>query len=182
MADPDVVTQLQTSLDQVCSICAMSLLVGTTDTSHQLATQFYASLRYITTHHPLSDPSPRAPPPNPHANSSTTGADAEDAPLPASPTHAPLAAGAFAADSRELASDLVAQQKIIESLIAKLPAGGVEEAERVQAARIEELAQELKELEEERAEARRAKEEMLQDVESRIVRVGMEEEVWPEVT
>ncbi|MCJ1444931.1 MAG: RNA polymerase II mediator complex subunit [Stictis urceolatum] len=153
-AHEDIITSLQTSLDQ-------------------LATQLYASLKYTTTHHPLSAPSALASAvikpsslPNP---TSTPGSplpnktEKTEAP-PASPTHRPLDQAAFEADIRELAVDLVAKQRLIEELIRKLPADVVAE-ERVQEGRIEELERELRGVEGEVRRVGERREEVLARVE-----------------
>ncbi|KAJ5679188.1 Mediator of RNA polymerase II transcription subunit 21 [Penicillium macrosclerotiorum] len=163
----DILTQLQTCLDQ-------------------LATQFYATLGYLTTYH---DHSPAIPPPNVTdaapalakiskngsappvpasvaASAAASGAAAGGAqsPLPP-PTHQPGASGAtegedpnqvpepdsprvFAARQRELARDLIIKEQQIEYLISVLPGIGASEAE--QETRIRELEVQLRDVEKER--------------------------------
>jgi len=149
----------------------------------------------VTTHHPLSAPPlalPAAADPTPATNGAsarlTNGAGAPDqqpivatenglnadppAP-PASPSHAPLPTPDFQASVRELAQDLVAKQKQIEALVARLPdlsaAGGEEER---QIARIAELEAQLGGLEGEVAGARERREALLERIEGVVAVVG----------
>ncbi|MCJ1368116.1 RNA polymerase II mediator complex subunit [Acarospora aff. strigata] len=119
------------------------------DCLDQLATQFYASIRYITTHHD-SLPLPTEPKLNP-----------EDA-TPDSPQ-------TFAAAQRELARDLVLKEQQIEYLISVLP--GIGTSEREQQERLRVLERELREAEEERGKAVREKEEVLERLDRVIRRV-----------
>ncbi|KAK1143527.1 Mediator of RNA polymerase II transcription subunit 21 [Aspergillus melleus] len=158
----DILTQLQTCLDQ-------------------LATQFYATLGYLTTYH---DNSPAIPPPGISTaapalaripkNSSLppapagAPAGAQASPPPSHPTQAgdaepgtgdpnlPPAADAprvFASRQRELARDLVIKEQQIEYLISVLP--GIDSSEEQQERRIKELEKELRGVEEEREERMR---------------------------
>ncbi|KAK2758232.1 RNA polymerase II mediator complex subunit [Arachnomyces sp. PD_36] len=148
----DILTQLQTCLDQ-------------------LATQFYATLCYLSTY---NDHSPAIPPPNiPNAlhqiakidknppPTNTTTANPADPnqqqqqqqqqqppplPRPDSPT-------TFSHRQRELARDLIIKEQQIEYLISVLPGIGSSEAE--QEARIKELEKEVRDVEVERREKRR---------------------------
>ncbi|EEH36295.1 hypothetical protein PAAG_00618 [Paracoccidioides lutzii Pb01] len=166
----DILTQLQTCLDQ-------------------LATQFYATLCYLTTYHdhsaairpsniPTAIPQlkkiPKNPPPSisaATATTTTTGGTAstpqpqqqpntpvaEQAPpaqqqqSPTEPT--PDTAEVFAQRQRELARDLIIKEQQIEYLISVLPGVGSSEAE--QEERIRRLAEELRVVEAERRVKRR---------------------------
>ncbi|KAK2865389.1 RNA polymerase II mediator complex subunit [Arthroderma sp. PD_2] len=162
----DILTQLQTCLDQ-------------------LATQFYATLCYLTTYH---DHSPAIPPPNvpsaipqlkkipknasPNAPAAQAasgqaqgqsqtpqqqqqqgdaagGAEEENRDLPPRPD----SPNTFAQRQRELARDLIIKEQQIEYLISVLPGIGSSEAE--QEARIRQLADELREAEKVRRRKRR---------------------------
>ncbi|EGE83996.2 RNA polymerase II transcription mediator family protein [Blastomyces dermatitidis ATCC 18188] len=164
----DILTQLQTCLDQ-------------------LATQFYATLCYLTTYHdhsaatppsnvPTAIPQlkkiPKNPPPtttvsttakgtsgaaaSSQAQQSTTPAAAEaqaqqEESPPAEPT--PDTPEIFALRQRELARDLIVKEQQIEYLISVLPGVGSSETE--QEERIRRLAEELRVVEAERMEKRR---------------------------
>ncbi|KAF3482820.1 uncharacterized protein GIQ15_02144 [Arthroderma uncinatum] len=172
----DILTQLQTCLDQ-------------------LATQFYATLCYLTTYH---DHSPAIPPPNvptaipqlkkipKNASPNTPGAQPASAqaqgqdqtpqqqqqqgdaagpgaeeerrdlpPRPDSPN-------TFAQRQRELARDLIIKEQQIEYLISVLPGIGSSEAE--QEARIRHLADELREAEKVRRRKRRQMKKLAEKV------------------
>lgn len=107
----------------------------------QLATQFYASIRYISTHHPPSalpsQPSLRGASPSP-APPSTTSPPTNPAP-------------SFAAATQELARDLLIKTSQIAYLISVLP--GVENSAAEQEARIGALEMELRRAEQERGGA-----------------------------
>ncbi|KAL8672298.1 MAG: hypothetical protein Q9168_003241, partial [Polycauliona sp. 1 TL-2023] len=123
-----------------------------------LATQFYASLRYLSTHH--SSTSTLAP--NPHVP-----------PFPATdtnPQQRPDTPTTFASAQRELATDLVEKVKEIEHLTGTLQ--GSDKSEESQVERIRELEQELSRVEEERKAAVREREECLERLEDVIARVG----------
>ncbi|KAL9000384.1 MAG: hypothetical protein Q9169_000901 [Polycauliona sp. 2 TL-2023] len=137
MSDP--LTQLQDCLDQ-------------------LATQFYASLRYLSTHHS----SVSTLPPNPHIP-----------PFPATdtnPLQRPDTPTTFANAQRELATDLVEKVKEIEQLTGTLPGLGKKEESQVE--RIRELEEELRRVEDERKGAVREREECLERLEELIGRVA----------
>ncbi|GCB18797.1 mediator of RNA polymerase II transcription subunit 21 [Aspergillus awamori] len=170
----DILTQLQTCLDQ-------------------LATQFYATLCYLTTYHdnipatppptsttpsaapllakipknastpPVPASAPRAaqsqsqasPPPPDTTNPQTGGQNAD--PQQQSPDGeglpAPDSPATFAARQRELARDLVIKEQQIEYLISVLP--GIDSSEAEQERRIRELEGELRVVEGVREERRR---------------------------
>ncbi|KAG5294534.1 RNA polymerase II transcription mediator family protein [Histoplasma ohiense] len=143
----DILTQLQTCLDQ-------------------LATQFYATLCYLTTYHdhaaatppsniPTAIPQLKKIPKNPSTTATTsTAADAQaqqQEPSPAEPTPDPPEI--FALRQRELARDLIVKEQQIEYLISVLPGVGSSEAE--QEERIRRLAEELRVVEAEKREKRR---------------------------
>ncbi|KAA6410017.1 MAG: Mediator subunit Med21 [Lasallia pustulata] len=95
------------------------------DCFDQLATQFYASLRYISTHHPPSTSNnqpaaPAAPDPN---------SQDPNPPRPDSPS-------TFAAAQRELAHDLVLKEQQNEYLISVLPGIGTSEKEQEERIRV----------------------------------------------
>ncbi|CAI7669696.1 unnamed protein product [Penicillium manginii] len=152
----DILTQLQTCLDQ-------------------LATQFYATLGYLSTYH---DNSPAIPPNVPNAApalskmtknttsppipASVAGAGASGpaaSPPPPPPQQPGAGAGlqdpdqppepdsarTFASRQRELARDLIIKEQQIEYLISVLPGIGTSEAE--QEAKIRELEVQLRDVE-----------------------------------
>ncbi|KAL8779296.1 MAG: hypothetical protein Q9213_007009 [Squamulea squamosa] len=124
----------------------------------QLATQFYASLRYLSTHHPTSSTLPQ----NPHAP-----------PFPATdtdPHQRPNTPTTFAGAQRELATDLVEKVKEIEYLTGMLP--GLEKSEESQVNRIRELEEDLRRVEDERRRAVGEKEQWVERIEEAIGRVG----------
>ncbi|KAI4243904.1 MAG: hypothetical protein L6R40_003286 [Gallowayella cf. fulva] len=128
------------------------------DCLDQLAIQFYASFRYLSTHHPSSSTLP----PNPHAP-----------PFPATdtnPLQRPDTPTTFAGAQRELASDLVEKVKEIEYLIDMLP--GLEKSEESQVKRIRQLEEELRVVEGERKGAVEEREKWLGRLEEVIARVG----------
>ncbi|KAK2746787.1 RNA polymerase II mediator complex subunit [Myotisia sp. PD_48] len=162
----DILTQLQTCLDQ-------------------LATQFYATLGYLTTYHdhspaiqppnvPNTTPQlkkiPKNPPQKPPApqnedkqkksqdetsqdkhdqQQADAQPDAENKDLPPSPDSPSV----FAQRQRELARDLIIKEQQIEYLISVLP--GIASTEADQEARIRKLADELRETEKERRRKRK---------------------------
>ncbi|KAM5447441.1 Mediator of RNA polymerase II transcription subunit 21 [Microsporum audouinii] len=163
----DILTQLQTCLDQ-------------------LATQFYATLCYLTTYHdhsPAIPPSniptaipqlkkiPKNAPPNTPASQPTSGqARGQDQQQQQQQQQADGAGGGaqeqnrglpprpdspntFAQRQRELARDLIIKEQQIEYLISVLPGIGSSEAE--QEARIRQLADELRLAEKVRKQKRR---------------------------
>ncbi|TQB73536.1 RNA polymerase II mediator complex subunit [Monascus purpureus] len=154
----DILTQLQTCLDQ-------------------LATQFYATLCYLTTYH---DNAPATPPDVPDTApalakiSKTSSAPPVPASAPLSAQQQALGTGAgasagavsdpnvppepdspqtFARRQRELARDLIIKEQQIEYLISVLPGIGSSEAE--QENRIRELGKELRRVEGEKEEKAR---------------------------
>jgi mediator of RNA polymerase II transcription subunit 21 len=145
----------------------------------QLATQFYASLKYISTHHPLSPPSALAravvdpsslPNPTTTATPGSPPAQTTTAEVPpASPNHKPIDPTEFEQDQRELAVDLVQKQKEIEALIRRLPRD-LEGAEERQEQRIRELEREIRDVEEEVKVVGERREEVLERVEGVIAR------------
>jgi mediator of RNA polymerase II transcription subunit 21 len=161
----DRLTQLQDSLDQ-------------------LLTQMFASITYIDTRHPslsilgqVDQHTATAPPTYNNANaqqqlpSSESNSNVQRPPLPTDgdPTnrHFPEQPLKFQDTLRELAQDLVVKQAQIEALIEALPGLGQSRAD--QEARIEELERELGEIEKERVEAGRERNELLRRVEGRIL-------------
>lgn len=165
----DILTQLQTCLDQV------SYLVPPSHQQHnqpavsniriQLATQFYATLCYLTTY---NDHSSAIPPPNiptaihqlskieknppPTGGGGGGGAQASATPEEPAPPR-PDSPTTFSHRQRELARDLIIKEQQIEYLISVLPGIGSSEAE--QEARIKELEGEVRAVEEERREKRK---------------------------
>ncbi|KAI9044102.1 med21 domain-containing protein [Aspergillus affinis] len=155
----DILTQLQTCLDQ-------------------LATQFYATLGYLTTYH---DNSPAITPPGISNAAPALSRIPKNSSLPPAPAGAPAGAQAspppshpqgdaagtedpnlppaadaprlFASRQRELARDLVIKEQQIEYLISVLP--GIDSSEEQQERRIKELEKELRGMEEEREERMR---------------------------
>ncbi|KAI9830946.1 MAG: hypothetical protein M1819_005329 [Sarea resinae] len=133
----DILTQLQTCLDQ-------------------LATQFYASIRYINTYppspsnsnsntsHPPPNPAPTTSPSNnisPNNNNNNNTATTTTPPPP------PTLPSAL----RELSRDLILKEQQIEYLISVLPGIGSSQLE--QEARLRVLEREVREAEEERRKA-----------------------------
>ncbi|MCJ1395065.1 RNA polymerase II mediator complex subunit [Xylographa bjoerkii] len=149
-------------------------LTQLSDCLDQLSTQFYASLRYITTHHPSpSQPRPSspstAPAPDPNTQNSSTGNNSAHDEIPGSPGQRPDTPDTFAAATRELARDLVLKQKQIEALIGALP--GIETSEEEQNRRLRGLEGGLRRMAEEREEVVREKERLVRMVEDVIVKV-----------
>lgn len=141
------------------------------DCYDQLATQFYASIRYLTVHHNSSALSPTPPSISQqnHSNSnSNLNANAnsnheqptsqQEQPESSSnpPEQRPDTPTTFASAQRELAQDLLLKTKQIEYLISVLP--GVENNQEEQEARIAELDAELREALEERKKAEEERE------------------------
>ena len=142
--------------------------------SEQLATQMFASLRYIQTHHSYAHIEGQ-PDQNPYTNGNSQSGGAGDAQA----TDGAVADGAnqlslgavkdegptpdstevFQASLRELARDLILKEQQIEYLITVLP--GIDNSERDQNDRIHALEKELRQIEEERKTAMRSKEDML---------------------
>ncbi|MCJ1402421.1 RNA polymerase II mediator complex subunit [Xylographa trunciseda] len=166
----DRLTQLSDCLDQVHLPLPRTTKVPLTP-AIQLSTQFYASLRYITTHHPSpSLPRPSSPSNTqpPDAPATTTNSSTHDE-VPGSPGQRPDTPDTFAAATRELARDLVLKQKQIEALIGALP--GIEKSEEEQKGRIRGLEAELRRMARERVEVVREKEMLVRRVEDVIVKV-----------
>ncbi|KAG9672164.1 hypothetical protein KCU95_g17041, partial [Aureobasidium melanogenum] len=148
------------------------------DCLDDLATQMFASIRYIQTRHQfasipdqpdMSEPTaPNAPAPlQPNAAPNTLTASAAEqggpnaALQPQDPTHPPGPddPATFQAALRELARDLVLKEQQIEYLISVLP--GIGESEANQSQRIQALERELREADEERKVALAEREAML---------------------
>ncbi|KAI9672510.1 MAG: RNA polymerase II mediator complex subunit [Caeruleum heppii] len=106
------------------------------DALDDLATQFYASIRYLSTHH--APPHPIPVDQNPHV----------PPPPPPPPPDDPRT---FAAAQRELARDLVLKEQQIEYLIGVLPGIGTSEKEQTERLRV--LERELRDAERERRQA-----------------------------
>ncbi|GAM84550.1 hypothetical protein ANO11243_025460 [Dothideomycetidae sp. 11243] len=114
------------------------------DCLDDLATQMFASLRYINTHHSFASIQGQ---PDQQPNQKN-----EDGSAPV-----------FQANLRELARDLVVKEQQIEYLIKVLP--GIGNSARDQNERIQRLEQELKDVEAERKQAAVERDEMLGTVE-----------------
>ncbi|KAL8631362.1 hypothetical protein Q9189_002872 [Teloschistes chrysophthalmus] len=163
------------------------------DCLDQLALQFYASLRYLSTHHPTSTFSPPqtqnsqnptsqsttqadstqqpyGSTDNNNVNSSSAAATAPPNILDIAPEQRPDTPRTFAAAQQELAHDLILKVKQIEELVGTLP--GLERNEEVQRERLKELERELEVVEEDRRGAVREREEWLGRLEGVISRVG----------
>ncbi|MCJ1483991.1 RNA polymerase II mediator complex subunit [Schaereria dolodes] len=138
------------------------------DCLDQLATQFYASLRYITTHHPSgilpTQPTHDLVPLSPAATAANLNSQdqpsSKDLNLNTDPGYVPSDPVSFDAALRELAQDLVLKQQQIELLIGSLPS--IESGEQEQEERIKVLAAELREAEKERGDVVGEKEEVLE--------------------
>ena len=169
----DRLTQLQDCLDQVSRPPSPGPQLSLTNLS-QLAIQFYASLKYITTHHPTptsfnthaSTNSATNASSNPSTNPTSEGPaeQSQSQSQPQDPDYRPDTPTTFVAATKELAHDLILKQKQIEAIIATLPDIGRSEGE--QEARIRELEQELQEVEGERAGLVGMKEHLLNRVDS----------------
>ncbi|KAG9639947.1 hypothetical protein KCU61_g7985, partial [Aureobasidium melanogenum] len=150
------------------------------DCLDDLATQMFASIRYIQTRHQfasipgqpdMSDPTaPNAPAPlqpNAAPNTLTASAAEQGGPNAAAlqqqqePNHPPGPddPATFQAALRELARDLVLKEQQIEYLISVLP--GIGESEANQSQRIQALEKELREADQERKVALAEREAML---------------------
>ncbi|KAL9615438.1 MAG: hypothetical protein Q9167_000116 [Letrouitia subvulpina] len=126
------------------------------DCLDQLLTQFYASLRYLSSHHDSSSLDPQSNQP-PYPASDTAPTQRVDSPSD------------FKAAQKELAQDLVTKTKQIEYLIRVLP--GLESSEQQQEERIGRLEMELREAEEERNRAAKEKEAWMRELDMAIMRV-----------
>ncbi|MCJ1338318.1 RNA polymerase II mediator complex subunit [Bachmanniomyces sp. S44760] len=149
------------------------------DCLDQLSTQFYASLKYITTHHPpgqipnqpahdLSPPSPTtqnnsANPPSP-SQEKPPSQQQQQQNLNTDPDYRPASPNTFAAATRELARDLVIKEQQIELLIRSLPT--VETTRLEQEEKIKRLDGELRDVEKERVEVKGVKDGLLERVEA----------------
>ncbi|KAI9846600.1 MAG: RNA polymerase II mediator complex subunit [Sclerophora amabilis] len=183
----DRLTQLQDALDQANRPQPLP------HAPHWLATQFYASIRYVTTHHPHSAlPLPPQPSQQQHPtqssnitittnsnnnNNNNTQPLTTSAPqTPAAPQNdldpslpRPDSPSTFAAAQRELARDLILKEQQIEYLISVLP--GIGTSEKEQEERIRVLEGELKEAEEQRRKVGEERERLVERVEGVITRV-----------
>lgn len=159
----DRLTQLQDCYDQVEYAAFLSLLVQLL-TITKLATQFYASIRYLTVHHNCSALAPTPPSSSQHNhNNSNTNTNAsinheqstfqQEQPESSSypPEQRPDTPTTFASAQRELAQDLLLKIKQIEYLTTVLP--GVEKSQEKQEARIADLDAELRQALKERKKA-----------------------------
>ncbi|KAI4180145.1 MAG: hypothetical protein LQ346_007046 [Caloplaca aetnensis] len=129
------------------------------DCLDQLSVQFYASLRYLSTHHSSSS---LESPPNPH-----------NPPFPATdtaPTQRPDSPATFAGAQKELAEDLVAKVREIEELVGSLE--GLGKSEESQKQRLGELDALLREAEEERKAAVVGRDEAIEQLNQAIARVA----------
>lgn len=155
----DRLTQLQDCLDQVNHPTQHSFLVGHTKKvkKKQLLTQFYASLRYLSSHHDSSPLDPQSNNQPPYPASDTAPTQRVDSPAD------------FKAAQKELAQDLVTKTKQIEYLIRVLP--GLESSEQQQEERIGRLEMELREAEAERNRAVKEKEAWMKELDMAIMRV-----------
>ncbi len=144
----------------------------------QLATQFYACIRYISTNHspPLSTlnaaNNPSTPPPSSssllldNTNNNNNNQQPDSDPLqpdnggpPTENQSSIPSPEQFAVDQRELARDLILKEQQIEYLISVLPGIGTSELE--QEERVRALVLELKNAEEDRRTALKEREEVL---------------------
>ncbi|KAI9750676.1 MAG: RNA polymerase II mediator complex subunit [Lichina confinis] len=154
------------------------------DALDQLATQFYACIRYIHTNHsPPAELPPTGTTGAEQAGSSdpTLGADqnndsppqqgeAQGDPAEAAPSGPPIPSPEqFQRDQRELARDLILKEQQIEVLISGLPGIGTSELE--QQERIKGLIEQLKDAEGERQKAMFEKERLLEKLDAVIMRV-----------
>ena len=118
----------------------------------KLATQMFATLSYLSSHHAYLPPSPIPSDPYSRTDPLQPGAEvqADDETMrpyrPDSPT-------TLASAQRELASDLVLKERQIEALIESLP--GIGSSEKEQEERIRKLEKELREVEEVRTRKRK---------------------------
>lgn len=139
------------------------------DCYDQLATQFYASIRYLSLHHTssaLTSPPTSDSRRNNHSSNANANANSNheqpvsQQELPESssypPEQRPDTPTTFASAQRELAQDLLLKAKQIEYLISVLP--GVENSQDKQGARITELDGALREALEERKKAEEERE------------------------
>lgn len=141
------------------------------DALDQLLTQMFASVTYIETRHPAVSIPNQVDQHASFTNSSTNNNNSSDAPQleydPDNRHNPEPSPQRFHETMRELAQDLVLKQAQIEALLESLP--GLGNSKAMQEGRIEELERELREVEVERAKARKEREELLRMVEGRIV-------------
>jgi len=130
----------------------------------QLATQLYASLSYLSTHHPSQPLDPNA---RPSTNQQQPSEGNPSDPPPPDHEDSP---DLFARRQRELARDLILKEQQIEYLIGKLPGLGSSEVE--QEARIKELEGELREMGAERERVRGELKGMVRRVEGVVMGAG----------
>ncbi|PNS17001.1 Mediator of RNA polymerase II transcription subunit 21 [Sphaceloma murrayae] len=125
------------------------------DCLDDLATQMFASLRYINAHHSFASiPGQPDQAPTTQKNEDGTQTTMQDPANDIVPDDPAL----FQASLRELARDLVLKEQQIEYLIKVLP--GIGNSEKEQNERIEKLDGELREIEGERKEAARERDQM----------------------
>ena len=163
----DRLTQLQDCYDQVRSTLHLLSFKKVTRTQ-QLATQFYASIRYLSLHHTssaLTVPSPANSQHHHNHSNSTSNPNHDQQPTSQQeqaesssypPDQRPDTPTTFSSAQRELAQDLLLKVKQIEYLISVLP--GVEHSQDKQEARIIELDAELRKAFEARQEAEQERE------------------------
>lgn len=141
----------------------------------------YASLRYISSHHPFGiiDSQPDL---NPYSRDNQNAAAEGDGPtLPGQelnpqhsasanpiPGYSPDTHEEFESNLRELARDLVTKEQQIEYLVSVLPGIGLTEEEQEQ--RVRDLDDRLREVELAKVEALKERDRMLRRVECAIVR------------
>ncbi|KAI9890227.1 MAG: RNA polymerase II mediator complex subunit [Vezdaea aestivalis] len=133
----DRVTQIQDALDQ-------------------LATQFYASLRYVLAHHNTSVISTQP----------TQPLSASD---PQYQGQQPDSPAVFASALTELSRDLIVKEQQIEYLVSVLP--GIGSSSATQEARLKELESELRRAEQEKEGAVRERDKMVERVEDLLMKV-----------
>lgn len=126
---------------------------------HQLATQMFASLRYINAHHSFAS-IPGQPDQQPNQRNEDGSAPVVQA---GQAEHQPDEPPVFQANLRELARDLVVKEQQIEYLIKVLP--GIGNSAKEQNERIKQLEQELTYIEAQRQEAATERDELLKVVE-----------------
>jgi mediator of RNA polymerase II transcription subunit 21 len=146
----DILTQLQTCLDQVRSPGIYSAAARTALILQQLATQYYASVCYNLSRHDLVPPAPNSDPysfaPKEEPREEDTGAQVTRPLRPDSPT-------TFASNQVQLARDLIIKEQQIEYLIQVLP--GIGTSEKEQTERIRSLEVELRQMQEQRKQRRK---------------------------
>ncbi|KAK5162583.1 hypothetical protein LTR04_003356, partial [Oleoguttula sp. CCFEE 6159] len=145
-----------------------------------LATQMYASIKYIQLHHsygtipsqPSQDPHPATDPTAANSNPSAAqeAASANEPPNPNAPPPEPIpdTPEVFQAALRELARDLIVKEQQIEYLIGVLP--GIGTSEKEQEARLRELEQQMREVEAERLQCLEKKERLVERVSQAVMR------------